>query len=332
MSVRQINMAWACEAVSDGPELLVLLALANFANDEGVCWPSMAELGSRARMSERSARRYIRRLEEKGLLECPSTKGGKGRSNRYRLVLNTRTSVSEFEDDKGGHQRPGNTPSNPDTHNRPSVSGFAQTQTPVSGFETQRRTPEVTKADTAMSEEPSRTVNKGGGRVYAGAHAREAADLRLRLYQAAGIDTSRDASGSLFASDSLWLVEGWRTLGLTDDEMVAEVASRAKGKADGPARSLKWFDQPIRRLAGLKRAPPPEPIAPSPATNGAHHDRPRSAITPGEASVIRRRQLRQAIAASVEAEFEQPGHGADFDAEGSDGDARDDRRPARRGN
>lgn len=150
----------------------------------------------------------------------------------------------------------------------------------------------------AKQPEPEPDKKEGGGGV-AHAHAREAADLRLRLYAAAGIDLSGEASARLFGSDTLWLVQGWQTLGLTDDELASEVAMRSAAKRDGPPKSLKWFDEPIRRLAGLKRAPPPEPITPTVATaNGASHE-PR---TTASRAAAQRRQAVDAAAATFLAE------------------------------
>ncbi|MEO1721344.1 MAG: helix-turn-helix domain-containing protein [Pseudomonadota bacterium] len=101
MSIRLMAEAWSREDIEDAPELLVLLALCDFADDDGWCWPSMIALGEKARMSDRQARTYVRRLEARGLLECPSTKGGKGKSNRYRvgLIDETRKLASDYCND-----------------------------------------------------------------------------------------------------------------------------------------------------------------------------------------------------------------------------------------
>lgn len=47
---------------------LVMLALADCANDEGHCWPSIATIARKSGASERSVQRAIRRAEEAGLL------------------------------------------------------------------------------------------------------------------------------------------------------------------------------------------------------------------------------------------------------------------------
>jgi hypothetical protein len=76
-------MSWVWEHGPDGPgELLVLLALANFADDDGACWPSIARVAHLARMSERNARRVIRKLELGGYLTV-ELGGGRAGANRF---------------------------------------------------------------------------------------------------------------------------------------------------------------------------------------------------------------------------------------------------------
>lgn len=83
MSIRMMAEVWDNGPSNQG-ELLVLLALADFADDDGFCWPSVAAIASKARIEERSARRVIRRLEEAGWL---SVKVGRGRHgcSEYRI-------------------------------------------------------------------------------------------------------------------------------------------------------------------------------------------------------------------------------------------------------
>ena len=73
-------------------EKAVMLILADMANDLMTCWPSMATIGSRAGMTERNARRVIRRLQQKGYIHCTDSRGKT--SNRYTLVLHNPDNVS----------------------------------------------------------------------------------------------------------------------------------------------------------------------------------------------------------------------------------------------
>ena len=80
-----MTWAWALRDLGQA-ETLVLLALADAADDDGLCWPSQAVLARKARISERSARRHIEFLREAGLVDVETRSSLKGRrSNLYRL-------------------------------------------------------------------------------------------------------------------------------------------------------------------------------------------------------------------------------------------------------
>ena len=76
----------------------MLLALADNANDEGVCWPSLTTIAKKAGMDERSARRILRRLEKEGFLRTSQRQspGRKNYTNIYQIVL-TDTPNSSFQ-------------------------------------------------------------------------------------------------------------------------------------------------------------------------------------------------------------------------------------------
>lgn len=65
--------AWDRQDEVKGVTLLVLLAFCDYANDQGYCWPLVASIARRCRLSERSAQRHIDALEEAGLLERHGT-------------------------------------------------------------------------------------------------------------------------------------------------------------------------------------------------------------------------------------------------------------------
>ena len=53
MSVKIMARVWAHSKTKDG-KLLVMLALADFSNDTGECWPSIPVLAVKARLTERN--------------------------------------------------------------------------------------------------------------------------------------------------------------------------------------------------------------------------------------------------------------------------------------
>ena len=67
MSVRVMSAFW--EIPLPPIDKLVLLALADAANDEGHCWPSIATIARKSGVSERSVQRAIRKAESSGMIE-----------------------------------------------------------------------------------------------------------------------------------------------------------------------------------------------------------------------------------------------------------------------
>jgi hypothetical protein len=62
MSVHLSSRAWRVTGLTP-TQKLVLLRLADMANDEGVCWPSYARIGAECEIEVRSVRRIVQRLE-----------------------------------------------------------------------------------------------------------------------------------------------------------------------------------------------------------------------------------------------------------------------------
>jgi hypothetical protein len=66
--------------------LPVLLALADFANDRGECWPSVAKIAARARLSVRQTRRHLTTLERAGWITSTGNRiGGRALSTRWAI-------------------------------------------------------------------------------------------------------------------------------------------------------------------------------------------------------------------------------------------------------
>ena len=88
---------WETAAV-DGATLLVLLALADYANDTGVCWPSREALAQKSRVSTRHVKRILRALEFRGLIETDVNGGPKG-VNVYTVIRRGDTTSGDIEGD-----------------------------------------------------------------------------------------------------------------------------------------------------------------------------------------------------------------------------------------
>lgn len=85
MSVKQIDRVWELSE-HKGTDLLVLLALADFSNDEGVSWPSIETLARKTRVSERTIQRSITKCVNSGELRVRAQQGPNG-TNLYQLRL-----------------------------------------------------------------------------------------------------------------------------------------------------------------------------------------------------------------------------------------------------
>ncbi len=73
-----MTQVWSDDSIESKSDLLVLLALADWANDEGRCWPAIERLAKKSRCSLRSAQDTIRGLVESGKLEVDYQAGPKG--------------------------------------------------------------------------------------------------------------------------------------------------------------------------------------------------------------------------------------------------------------
>lgn len=84
MSVRTMARVWA-ESQHSGTHLLMLLAIADFADDDGNAYPSVPTLAQKCRMQPRNANVILAALKDSGELEVRLNEGPRG-TNRYRIV------------------------------------------------------------------------------------------------------------------------------------------------------------------------------------------------------------------------------------------------------
>lgn len=94
MSIRIMTRVWD-EATLSGGALLVLLALADIANDDGVCWPSRAVLARRARLTERQVSTVLTKLATGGHI---ATLTGRGRGQHTVYCVLTGLSAEQADE------------------------------------------------------------------------------------------------------------------------------------------------------------------------------------------------------------------------------------------
>ena len=83
-----------------GNEKLLMLALADNANDSGVCFPSWNVLMQKTSMSKNSLAKWLNTLEEKGMLfrKQRSRKNGSKTSNKFLIYPHLNKDFLDFED------------------------------------------------------------------------------------------------------------------------------------------------------------------------------------------------------------------------------------------
>ena len=82
MSVRVMALVW--ESSVPAPARFTLLALADRADEDGHCWPSIPTLETKVRIAESTIRAHLRLLERLGVI---STTTRPGTSSMYTINL-----------------------------------------------------------------------------------------------------------------------------------------------------------------------------------------------------------------------------------------------------
>jgi hypothetical protein len=179
MSIKIMNAVWHLSR-QKGTPLLLLIAIADNANDNGEAWPGIEYLARKIRMSERQTQRLVRDLEKTD--ELIMERGG-GRGNVHRYFILVGKPPEEIADLKAREKKgdkmspfPGRTPTHPTRAIKgDKMSPFPEeakkqpakplkgdkltpfpTETPVLKGDTQVQKGDifVLKGDTAMSPEP----------------------------------------------------------------------------------------------------------------------------------------------------------------------------------
>jgi hypothetical protein len=103
MSITLMSRVWGLDLTQN--EKLVLLALADHADDDGFCFPSIRRLAWKTDYSERSIQRIIRKLQGDGVVEvAKEAPGTPGRPRVYLLNLERASTKLAF--DTGANMSP----------------------------------------------------------------------------------------------------------------------------------------------------------------------------------------------------------------------------------
>jgi len=140
VSISLISAVWQDDELTTQSELLVMLALADWANPQGECWPAIESIAKKARLCERHVQRVIKKLIGDRKIGCSDRNGGRNRSTRYLLY----PEKGDICDKKGCHPVPKRVTSDPQRVTSDPEKGDIQ----------------CLKGDIAMSPDPSVTVRE----------------------------------------------------------------------------------------------------------------------------------------------------------------------------
>lgn len=115
MSIKVMTWVWDHAQVKGG-ELLLLLAIADHADDEGRnAWPSLNRLVERTRVDRRTVQRLLRSLERNRLIMIEPS-AGPHRTNRYTVLIQSNRDSGDYPQGvynpvaKEAERHPGNMP------------------------------------------------------------------------------------------------------------------------------------------------------------------------------------------------------------------------------
>ena len=159
MSVTIMAQVWELELSHNAQS--VLLALADHADDDGYCYPSVGRLAWKTGYGVRQVQRTLKNLRDRGLaVPTGPVVGGRHHTTVYQLnpsagkqksPFQPRTERQTLADIKGDNMTPFDGESE--------IKGDTQDAERVTS-ETQRVTPETLKGDIAMSSESSVTIKE----------------------------------------------------------------------------------------------------------------------------------------------------------------------------
>lgn len=101
MSIKIMSAVWDLDLPRD--EKIVLLAFADHADDDGVCWPAVERIAQKCGYSPRSIQRKLGPLQDRGLLVemDPAFVGGRGQMRRFQVVPEKGDKLAPLQNGKG---------------------------------------------------------------------------------------------------------------------------------------------------------------------------------------------------------------------------------------
>jgi DNA-binding transcriptional regulator YhcF (GntR family) len=125
-------MAWARAIKTGSPTVkAVLLAVANYADEEGICWPSQDQLAEDTELSRHSIMRAIEQLEEMDLLTRERRHRKDGSRTSDLIMLDLSRTVQRSTEQRSSEQR--STQQQPKSHSATAEPIIEPSSIPSSG-------------------------------------------------------------------------------------------------------------------------------------------------------------------------------------------------------
>lgn len=140
MSVRVMSRVWD-DFPGGGSQLLALLALADWSDDDGRCYPSIAAIAKKARLSRSQAQRLVHSLINQGFVAVTGNQdgGAPGYTRKYKINLERLTN-REDATPTGSANATGRTHAQDGSHPCGSTGRMGATQTVIeTSFNRQER-------------------------------------------------------------------------------------------------------------------------------------------------------------------------------------------------
>ncbi|GIV57754.1 MAG: hypothetical protein KatS3mg042_0667 [Rhodothermaceae bacterium] len=261
MSIRIMTAVWDSQIQERG-KLLVLLCLADHANDEGICHPSVRRLARRTRLTERHVYNLLSELESEGIVSRISRPGT---STLYRIHVDRLA------------QLPAEHPPTPEAQFTPEISSplksvhptpeaqFTPPLKPSSGEPSINHKENLLTTNAAAASLPLEAGAGGDGAAAAAAapdfgwiedrdrHLLPEIEEAARIYGPTGLDRlwiSRCLKGGIGSPPRAWIA---RALEHTDWSVILAAIIVTAYEASNP-RSLTFLKSVTRRLDIRRRA------------------------------------------------------------------------------
>ena len=198
-----------------GADLLVMLALADFSNDQGESYPSLKTIAQKARLSVRGVCKILDRCQAAGELRRDRSRGGKNRRTRYFINPLNSEQHSENDIQRIAYSEPDDTQTvNGGSHalnrhrtvnKRERASNDAEPNGSRSSFHSEKRKQSAAPADPRVKtflEWFAKEFEKRFGSPYAIAWAKDGKHVK-ELPQK--LETLKELAIQFFESDDPWI-------------------------------------------------------------------------------------------------------------------------------